>query len=77
MLQVNEFHQGETELLEGSETVLKPPEILQVTTSGVRVSKSPRKSTTIYIRRKTKARISKNPKRKWEKSEYMDALEFL
>ena len=49
MLKIIEFHQGEPELLEGSETVLKPPEILQVTTSGVRVSKSPRKSTTIYI----------------------------
>ena len=49
MLKIIEFHQGEPELLEGSETVLKPPEILQVTTSGVRVSKSPRKSATIYI----------------------------
>ena len=50
---------------------------MKVTTSGVGVSKSPRKSTTIYIRRKTKTRISKNPRRKWEKSEYMNGLEFL
>ena len=51
------------------------PDRLQATTSGVGVSKSLRKTTTIYTRRKTKTRISKNPRRKWEKSEYMDALE--
>ena len=62
----------------GSVTVPETPspEVLQVTSSGVGVSKSPRK-TTIYTRRKTRTRISKNPKRKWEKSEYMNGLEFL
>ena len=53
------------------------PEVLQATTSGVGVSKSPRKTTTIYTRRKSKTRVSKNPRRKWEKSEYMNALECL
>ena len=37
----------------------------------------PRKTTTIYTRRKTKTRTTKNPRRKWEKSEYMNALECL
>ena len=60
-------------------TVPEPPgpEVLQTTTSGVGVSKSPRKTTAIYTRRKTKTRTSKNPRRKWEKSEYMNALECL
>ena len=60
-------------------TVPEPPcpEISQATTSGVGVSKSPRKVTTIYTRRKTKTRISKNPRRKWERSEYTNALECL
>ena len=47
-----------------------------MTTSGVGVSKSPRKTTNIYVRKKT-TRMSKNPWRKWEKSEYMNALECL
>ena len=73
MLQINEFSQGGFELLEGSVTVPELPaqEVLQATTSVVGVSKSPRKTTTIYTRRKTKTRTSKNPRRKWEKSEYM------
>ena len=50
---------------------------MQATTSGVGVLKPPRKTTTIYTRRKTKTRISKNPRRKWEKSEYMNALKCL
>ena len=50
------------------------PEVLQVTTSDAGVSDSPRKTTTIYTRRKT---ISKNPRREWEKNEYMNALECL
>ena len=53
------------------------PKVLQATTSGAGVSKSPRKTTNIYTRGKTKTRISKNPRRKWEKSEYMNALECL
>ena len=80
MLQINEFYQGKPELPEESVTVPKPPgpEVLQVTTSGVGVSKLPRKTTTnIYTRRKTKTRTSKKPRRKWEKSEYMNALECL
>ena len=78
MLQINEFNQVGPELPMGSVTVPETPspEVLQVTSSGVGVSKSPRK-TTIYTRRKTRTRISKNPKRKWEKSEYMNALECL
>ena len=40
------------------------PEVLEATTSGVGVSKSPRKTATIYIRRKAKTRISKNHRRK-------------
>ena len=52
-------------------------EVLQTTTSGVGVSKSPRKTTAIYTKRKTKTRILKNPRRKWEKSEYMNALGYL
>ena len=79
MLQINKFNQGEPELPVGSVTVpeIPDPEVLQATTSGVGVSKSPIKTITIYTRRKTKTRISKNPKRKWEKSEYMNALECL
>ena len=78
MLQINEFNQGGPELPVGSVTVPEPasPEVLQATTSGVGVSRSPRKTTTIYTRRKT-TRISKNPRRKWEKSEYMNTLECL
>ena len=53
------------------------PEVLQATTSGVGVSKSPKKTTTIYTRRETKTRTAKNPRRKLEKSEYMNALECL
>ena len=77
MFKINEFNQGGTELPEGSVTVPEPPgpEVLQATTSGVGVSKSPRKTTTIYTRRKTRTRTTKNPRRKWEKSEYMNALE--
>ena len=52
-------------------------EVLQTTTSGVGVSKSPRKTTAIYTKRKTKTRILKKPRRNWEKSEYMNALECL
>ena len=79
MFKINEFNQGGPELPEGRVTVPEPPgpEVLQVTTSGVGVSKSPRKTTTIYIRRKTKRRTTKNPSKKWEKSEYMNALECL
>ena len=79
MLQLNEFNQGGPELPEGSVTVPEPPgpEVLQATTSGVEVSKSPSKTTTIYTRRKTKTRTTKNPRRKWEKSDYMNALECL
>ena len=77
MLQVNEFNQGGPELPEGSVAVSKSPQpkVLQATTSVVGVSKSPRKYTAIYTRRKTRTRTSKNPGRKWEKSEYMNALE--
>ena len=53
------------------------PEVLQATTSGVGVPKSTRRTTSIYTRRKTKTRISKYPKRKWEKNEYMNALDCL
>ena len=54
----------------------EPPdlEVLQATASGIGVSKLPRKATSIYTRKKTKTRISKNPRRKWGKSEYMNAL---
>ena len=70
MSKINEFNQGGPELPEGSVTVPEPPvpEVLQATTSGVGISKSPRKTTAIYTRRKTKARTTKNPRRKWEKS---------
>ena len=70
---------GGPELPEGSVAVPGPPgpEVLQATTSGDRVSKSPRKTTTTYTRRKTKTRTTKNPRRIWEKSEYMNALECL
>ena len=79
MFKINEFNQGGPELPEGSVTVPEPPgpEVLQTTTSGVGVSKSPRKTTTIYTRRKIKTRTTKNPRRKWDKSEYMNALECL
>ena len=79
MLQINEFNQGGPELPEGSVMVPKRPgpEVLQVITSAIGVSKSPRKTTTIYTRRKAKTRTSKNPRRMWEKSEYMNALECL
>ena len=53
------------------------PGVLQATTSGIGVSKSPIKTTTIYTRRKAKRKTSKKPRRKWEKSEYMNALECL
>ena len=70
MLQINEFNQEGPELPVESVTMPEPPvpEVLQTTTSGVGVSKSPRKTTTIYTRRKTKTRISKNPTKKCEKS---------
>ena len=56
MFKINEFNQGGPELPEGSVTVPEPPgpEFLQATTSGVGVSKSPRKTATIYTRRKKK-----------------------
>ena len=56
MRQINEFNQGGPELPVGSVTVPEPPgqEVLQATTSGVGVSKSPKKTATIYTRRKTK-----------------------
>ena len=49
MLQINEFNQGGPELPEGSVTVPEPrgPEVLHATTSGVGISKSPKKTTTI------------------------------
>ena len=53
------------------------PEVLQVTTSGVWVSKSPRETATIYTRRKAKTRTLKNPRRKREKSECINAFECL
>ena len=79
MFKINEFNQGGSELPEGSVTVPEPPnpEVLQATTCGVGVSKSPRKTTTIYTRRKTKRRTTKNPRRKWQKSDYMNVLECL
>ena len=79
MFKINEFNQWRPELPEGSVTVPEPPgpEVLQATTSGDGVSKSPRKNTNIYTRRKTKTRTTKNPRRKWKKSEYMNALECL
>ena len=79
MLQINEFNQGEPGLSERSVMVpMHPnPEVLQATISDVGVSKSPKKTTTIYTRRKTKTKAAKNPRRKSEKSEYMNALEFL
>ena len=42
---------------------------------GIKVA--PRKTTTIYTRRKTKTRTLKNPRGKWEKSECINALERL
>ena len=79
MLQIKEFNLGGTELPVGSVTVPKPPgpEVSHATTSGVGVSKSSRKTTTIYTRRKTKTRISKNSRRKLEKGEHLNALECL
>ena len=79
MFKINEFNKGGPELPEGSVTVPEPPnlEVLQTTTCGVGVSKSPRKTTTIYSRRKTKTRTTKNPRRKWEKCDYMNVLECL
>ena len=67
------------ELPEGSVTVHKPPgpEVLWATASSVGVSKLPRKTTIFHTRRKTKTRTSKNTRRKWEKSEYMNPLECL
>ena len=79
MLQINEFNQGGTELFEGSVMVPEHPgpEVLQATTFGIVILKSPRKTTNIYTGRKTKTRTSKNPRRKWEKSEYMNTFECL
>ena len=79
MFKINEFNLVGPELPEGSVVVPEPPgpEVLQATTSDVGVSKSPRKATTIYTRRKTKTRTTKNPRRKREKSKYMNALECL
>ena len=76
MFKINEFNQRGPEL--GCHGARAPgSEVLPATTSGVGVSKSPRKTTTIYTRRKTKARTTKNPRRKWEKSDYTNALECL
>ena len=79
MLQINKFNQREPELPVGKVTVPEPSgaEFLKGTASGVGVSKSPRKTTTIYTRRKTKKRILKNPRIKWRKSEYMNASKCL
>ena len=79
MLQINEFNQGGLELIEGSVTMPEHPdqEVLQATTFGIEISKSPRKTSNIYTGRKTKTRTSKNPKRKWEKSEYMNIFKCL
>ena len=79
MLQINEVNNGGPELPEGSVTVPKSPglQVLWATASGVGVSKSPGKTTTIYTRRKTKPRTSKKLRRKWQKSEYINALECL
>ena len=79
MSQINEFNHGVPELPVGSVTVpgLPDPEVRQANTSCFGVSKSPRKTNTIYARRKTKTRTLKNPRRKWQKSEYMNALECL
>ena len=54
MFKINKFNQGGPEVPEGSVTVPEPsgPEVLHATTSGVGVSKSPRKTITIYTRRK-------------------------
>ena len=46
-----------------------------MTTSGVGVSKSPRKTTTICTRKKKQKK--QGSRRKWDKSEYMNALECL
>ena len=46
-----------------------------MTTSGVGVSKSPRKTTTICTRKKNQKK--QGSRRKWDKSEYMNALECL
>ena len=56
MLQINEFNQGGTELFEGSVMVPEHPgpEVLQATTFGIVISKSPRKTTNIYTGRKQK-----------------------
>ena len=51
MLQINESNQGDLNCLKEPH-----PKALQATTSGVGVSKLPRKTSTIYTRRKTKAR---------------------
>lgn len=52
------------------------PEVLQTTAFGAGVSKLPRKATNTFTRRK-KTRTSKNLRRKWEESEYMNALQSL
>ena len=58
MLQINEFDQGGPELPEGSVTLPEPPS----------PESCRRKTATIYTRRKTKTRPSRNPRRKWKKS---------
>ena len=64
-------------LPEGSVMVPKPPgpQVLQVTTSGVWVLKSPGETATSYTIRKAKTRTLKKPRRKWERSECMNAFE--
>ena len=56
MLQINEFNQGGPELPEESVTVPEPPdpEVLQATTSGVGISKSPRKLLPFILVEKQK-----------------------
>ena len=50
---------------------------MQATTSGVGVSKSPKKLLPIILEEKQRQEHQRTPRIKWEKSEYMNSLECL
>ena len=69
MLQINEYNNGGPELPEGKGMVPEPPspEVLQATTSGVGVSKSPRKLLPFILEEKQKQKYRRTLGESWRK----------
>ena len=79
MFKINEFNQGGPELPEGSVTVPEPPgpEFCRRLILVLGYQSRQEKLLPFILEEKTKTRTTKNPRRKWEKREYMNALECL